>query len=248
MLTDKRILLTGGNSGIGLAITKTFCNNNARIVSLYNKNRSGIDKLIEQNPNLKSSVDFYSINLLDETKLDDLLEKILKSDSFDGFIHCVTFPTNRRNLTDIKWIDIQSHINLQTKSFFEILQRILPSMKEKRYGKIISILTSYVIGAPPKGIMDYVVGKYSLLGLTKSLAVELGQYGINVNSISPFITNTPLTEKLPSKFKEITLSQVPLGRLCEPDDVATAALFLCSTNSNYISGENLVLSGGYTMK
>ena len=54
--------------------------------------------------------------------------------------------------------------------------------------------------------------------------------------------------KLPSKFKEITINQVPLGRLCEPDDVAAAALFLCSTNSNYVSGENLVLSGGYTMK
>lgn len=248
MLTNKRILLTGGNSGIGLAITNTFYNNNAKIVSLYNKNRSGIDKLIEQNPNLKSSVDFYSINLLDEIKLDDLLKKILKLDSFDGFIHCVTFPTNRKNLIDIKWIDIQSHINLQTKSFFEILQRLLPSMKEKRCGKIVSILTSYVIGSPPKGIMDYVVGKYSLLGLTKSLAVEIGQYGINVNSISPFITNTPLTGKLPSKFKEISANQVPLGRLCEPDDVARAALFLCSTNSNYVSGENLVLSGGYTMK
>jgi len=248
LLADKRILLTGGNSGIGLAITNTFCNNNARLVSLYNKNRSGINKLLEQNSNLKSLVEFYSINLLDETKLDDLLEKILQSGSFDGFIHCVTFPTNRKNLTDIKWIDIQSHINLQTKSFFEILQRLLPAMKQRRYGKIISILTSYVVGTPPKGIMDYVVGKYSLLGLTKSLAVELGQYGINVNSISPFVTNTPLIEKLPSKFKEIAINQVPLGRLCEPDDVATAALFLCSTNSNYISGENIVLSGGYTMK
>lgn len=247
MLSGKQILLTGGNSGIGLAITKTFIENHAKIISLYHKNRSGIDNLIDQNKNLTSRVEFHSIDLLDENKLIMLLNEI-KSKQLDGFIHCVTLPTERKNLTELKWNDLQMHINLQTKSFFEILQHILPSMIEKRHGKIISILTSYVVGTPPKSILDYIVGKYSLLGLTKSLAVELGQYDININSISPFMTRTSLIENLPSKFKEITSNQVPLKRLCEPDDVASAALFLCSNMADYISGENLILSGGYTMQ
>ena len=121
-------------------------------------------------------------------------------------------------------------------------------MKSQKFGKIISILTSYVVGKPPNGIADYVVGKYSLLGLTKCMAGELGSSGIRVNSVSPSMVNTPLTDPLPSKLKEMTKSQIPLeGRLAEPIEVAGTILFLCTDNSNYITGENILVTGGHTM-
>jgi 3-oxoacyl-[acyl-carrier protein] reductase len=120
-------------------------------------------------------------------------------------------------------------------------------MKERKRGKIISILTSYTVGRPPNNISPYLVGKYSLLGLSKSLAVELGPYGITINCISPSMTNTPLIEKLPSKLKEITASQIPLGKLAEPKNVASVALFLCSDHADYISGENILVTGAQTM-
>ena len=121
-------------------------------------------------------------------------------------------------------------------------------MKSQKFGKIISILTSYVVGKPPNGITDYVVGKYSLLGLTKCVATELGSFGIRANSVSPSMVNTPLTDPLPGKLKEITKSQIPLeGRLAEPIEVAGTILFLCTDNSNYITGENILVTGGHTM-
>jgi 3-oxoacyl-[acyl-carrier protein] reductase len=121
-------------------------------------------------------------------------------------------------------------------------------MKSQKFGKIISILTSYVVGKPPNGITDYVVGKYSLLGLTKCMAAELGSFGIRANSVSPSIVNTPLTDPLPNKLKEITKSQIPLeNRLAEPSEVAEVVLFLCGDGSNYITGENILVTGGYTM-
>ena len=80
------------------------------------------------------------------------------------------------------------------------------------------------------------------------MAMELGKFGIRVNSISPSIVNTPLIDKLPTKFKEIVSSQIPLeNKFAEPNDVAGVALFLCTESSNYISGENILLTGGYTM-
>ena len=121
-------------------------------------------------------------------------------------------------------------------------------MKSQKFGKIISILTSYVVGKPPNGIADYVVGKYSLLGLTKCMAGELGSFGIRANSVSPSMVNTPLTDPLPSKLKEITKSQIPLeNRLAEPTEVAGVVLFLCGDGANYITGENILVTGGHTM-
>ena len=102
-------------------------------------------------------------------------------------------------------------------------------MKSKNHGKIISILTSYVVGKPPNLLADYVVAKHALLGMMKCMANELGPSGICVNSISPSMVDTPLTESLPKKLKEIYQSQVPLEkRLAKPIDVANIVQFLCS--------------------
>ena len=109
-------------------------------------------------------------------------------------------------------------------------------------------MTAYVAGKPPNGLVDYVVGKYSLLGLTKCMAAELGSFGIRVNSVSPSMVNTPLTEPLPRILKEMIKSQVPLeNRLAEPSEVAEVVLFLCTDGANYITGENILITGGYSM-
>ena len=145
------------------------------------------------------------------------------------------------------WAEYQKHIELQTKSFFQIIKLLVPIMKTKKHGKIVNILTAYTNGKPPTGISDYIVGKYSLLGLAKSLAVEVGKDGITVNCISPSMTETPLISHLPEKLKEFSANQVPIGRLAKPSDIASLALFLCSKQSDYISGENIMVSGGSIM-
>ena len=142
----------------------------------------------------------------------------------------------------------QKQFDLQMKSFFQISKSIVPQMKSNKFGKIISILTSYLIGKPPNLLADYIVAKYSLLGMTKCMATELGPFGIRVNSVSPSMVNTPLTESLPKKLKEITKSQVPLeSKLAEPVDIAKVVHFLCSESANYITGENILVTGGATM-
>ena len=125
----------------------------------------------------------------------------------------------------------------------EVLAPLI-QMKSQKFGKIISILTSYVVGKPPNGIANYVVGKYSLFGLTKCMAGELGSFGIRANSVSPSMVDTPLTDPLPNKLKEITKSQIPLeGRLAEPVEVAGTVLFLCTDGANNITRENILITG-----
>ena len=193
-------------------------------------------------------LELRKVDLANEKEIDKTISSILEDHPIDIFIHSPAYPIQHKDITNTAWNDFQKQFDLQTKSFLQISKLIIPHMKSQKFGKIISILTSYVVGKPPNGITDYVVGKYSLLGLTKCMAAELGSFGIRANSVSPSIVNTPLTDPLPNKLKEITKSQIPLeNRLAEPSEVAEVVLFLCGDGSNYITGENILVTGGYSM-
>ena len=248
MLSGKRILITGANGGIGYAISELLLKNNAKIDLIYHKNKQNLERLIRDNPDKLQDISIHQVDLTNDEELEDVLTTITRTNPADIFIHSPTYPTPRKSIISMEWSEFQNHIELQSKAFFQITKLLFPHMKKQKMGRIISILTSYAVNNPPSGLSDYVVAKYSLLGLSKCMATELGKFGIRVNSISPSIVNTPLIDKLPSKFKEIISSQIPLeNKFAEPSDVAGLALFLCSEYSNYISGENILLSGGYSM-
>lgn len=244
ILEGKRILLTGSNGGIGNEIAKLLIKNNAKVILCYNKNRENLDLLLEKNKNIQ----IQKLDLTKEKDIDTVLKKILKNSPIDIFIHSPTFPHEHKDILKTEWCDFQKSIDLQAKSLFKISKHIIPGMKIKKQGKIISILTSYVVGKPPNGISNYITAKYTLLGIMKCMAVELGKFGINVNSVSPSIVETPFTKKLPLKLKEMTKSQIPFeNRLASPLDIANVILFLCKKDSNYINGENILITGGHTI-
>ena len=245
MTIDKHILITGANGGIGFEVVKLLAEQRANLTLLYHKNSQQLENFETPGTNL---LHLYKVDLANEKELDKTISSILENHPIDIFIHSPAYPIQHKDITNTAWNDFQKQFDLQTKSFLQISKLIIPHMKSQKFGKIISILTSYVVGKPPNGITDYVVGKYSLLGLTKCMAAELGSFGIRANSVSPSIVNTPLTDPLPSKLKEITKSQIPLeNRLAEPSEVAEVVLFLCGDGSNYITGENILVTGGYSM-
>jgi len=248
LLSEKHVLISGCNGGIGIEILKLLVKNGAKISMSYHKNRDQIDNFLDENKEYTKNIEVYQADLTNDNDLDTMLNSVLKKQPVDIFIHLPTHPYEHKDLMKTTWHDIQNHINLQAKSFFNISKQLVPYMKLKKRGVLVNILTSYVVGKPPNGVSDYVVGKYSLLGLTKSMAVELGKFGIRVNSISPSMVNSPLTDKLPSKLKEMTKSQIPLeNRLAESTEIAGVTLFLCSKYANYINGENILVTGGYSM-
>jgi 3-oxoacyl-[acyl-carrier protein] reductase len=248
MTNEETVLVTGSNGGIGNEVAKLLIGNNYKVVLCYHKNRENLDALVKENKEKKNNIKIQKLDLLVENNIDNVLESILNETVIDIFIHLPTFPYEHKNILESEWSDFQKNIDLQTKSLFKISQHIVPKMKMKKRGKIISILTSYVVGKPPNGISNYITGKYSQLGMLKCMAVELGKFGISVNSVSPSIVETPLTKKLPLKLKEMTKTQIPLeNRLATPTDIANVILFLCKNESGYINGENILVTGGYTM-
>jgi 3-oxoacyl-[acyl-carrier protein] reductase len=248
MLKGKKILLTGSNGGVGIEVAKLLIKNNAQVILCYNKNRKNLDHLIKENKKKINNIQIEKLDLTKEKNIDKVLKKKLKVSPIDIFIHLPTFPHEHNDIMKNEWSDFQKNIDLQAKAVFKISKHIVPGMKIKKKGKIISVLTSYVIGRPPNGVSKYVTAKYTLLGIMKSMAVELGKFGINVNSVSPSIIETELTRKLPLKLKEMTKSQIPLeNRFATPLEIANVILFLCKKESDYINGENILVTGGYTM-
>ena len=245
MTADKHILITGANGGIGSAVAKLLAEQKANLTLLYHKNSQQLENFSTPGQMLE----LRKVDLANEKEIDKTISSILEDHPIDIFIHSPAYPIQHKDIMNTAWNDFQKQFDLQTKSFFQISKSIVPHMKSKKSGKIISILSSYVVGKPPIGIADYLVGKYSLLGLTKCMAAELGSFGIRVNSVSPSMVNTPLTDPLHKTIKEVMKSQIPIeNRFAEPSEVAEVVLFLCTEGANYITGENILITGGYSMR
>ncbi len=229
-LTNKVILVLGGTGSIGSVVADLLEVNGATVCR---HGRSGD----------------YGADVRNGDQIKKLVENIVsRFGRVDGIVNALSAPVKIGSFENKNWDDFMEQFNVQLKAAVEVSKLVIPHMKKQKNGRIINILTSYTLGLPPPSLSDYVTSKYALLGLTKSLARELGRYNITVNAVSPGFIKNRFTKNIPEKFAEILISQIPLGRLTTADDVAKVILFLCSDDADFITGENINLSGGQVME
>jgi 3-oxoacyl-[acyl-carrier protein] reductase len=142
--------------------------------------------------------------------------------------------------------DWDAVLNVNLKGTFNCTRAVVRHMAKQRYGKIVSIAS--VTGEMGNaGQVNYAASKAGVIGLTKTIAREFAQRGINVNAVAPGYIQTPMTDVLPEKVKEELKRLIPMDRLGQPGDVAEAVLFLVSERSSYITGQVLNVNGGIYM-
>jgi 3-oxoacyl-[acyl-carrier protein] reductase len=129
---------------------------------------------------------------------------------------------------------------------FNCIQAVAPLFREQHFGKIVSI-ASHQASRPGFGVANYAASKAALLGLTKSAAVELGPYNINVNAVAPGFVRTELLEQLPRQVLDDAEKGSVLGRIAEPEDVAGVVFFLCSDQARHITGQVILVDGGLAL-
>lgn len=214
----KKVFITGGNGDIGSSIVKIFKNNGYEVISPSSKELDLRDsKLISE---------YFNYN-----------------NDFDIFIHCAGI-NNPLLIEYLDFNNIKETMQVNTFSFYEILKKIIPYQKNNGgYILAISSLYGHISRA---GRAAYTMSKHALIGLIKTASIELGQYNIKVNAISPGFVDTSLTRKNNADEKiKIMQENIPLNRLANPIDIANAAYFLCSEKNTYITGQDITVDGGF---
>jgi 3-oxoacyl-[acyl-carrier protein] reductase len=236
MLEGKLALVTGGSRGIGHAIARQLLDQGAKVVGTSTteegaKNVPGIGKVL---------------NVRDAAATDALIDEIQKQHG-DIAILVNNAGITRDNLAlRMKDADFDEVIDTNLRAVFRLSRAVMRGMMKARWGRIINI-TSVVGASGNPGQANYAAAKAAVVGMTKSLARELGSRSITVNCVAPGFIDTDMTRALSDEQKKLLLAQIPLGRLGTPQDVAAAVAYLASPAGGYVTGAVLHVNGGMYM-
>ena len=233
-MENKKVLVTGGNRGIGKGIVEGFLNNGNEVLASCRD----VSKFPLENDRLTVA----ELDIADTRSVDNFKNTV---ESFGPEILVNNAGITKDNIflrmSDDEWLDV---INTNLTGTFRVTKLVAKGMLKQKWGRIINISSiSGMMGNP--GQANYSASKSGIDGFTRSLAKELGSRNITVNSVAPGFIATDMTERLTDE--ELT-KKIPLGRIGNVEDVVSLVLFLSSEDSNYITGQTLVVDGGLFMK
>jgi len=241
-LKNKNIIVTGASGGIGNSIIKKLYENEANLLATGTR----IEKLEELKSKFKN-LKILKFDISNHEKIEEFIENATKE--LGGNLDCLV---NNAGITQdnlairMSLDEWKKVIDLNLTSTFLLSKFAIKKMLKNKSGKIVNI-TSVVGHTGNLGQSNYTASKAGIIAMSKSLAIEYAKKNININCISPGFIKTAMTDKIDEKFKEIIVTKIPSARLGEPEDIASAVLFLASNQSNYINGETLHVNGGMYM-
>jgi NAD(P)-dependent dehydrogenase (short-subunit alcohol dehydrogenase family) len=243
-LKDKVAIVTGASRGIGAAIAKRFAAEGAHVVVCYNKSEKGAEQVLAEIGTDHATL--AQADLTDEAAVKRLVALAHNiSGSIDILVNnagAILRPGDWQ--TDEKTWQATLDANLTTA--WLMTKHIAPLMQRAGTGAILNIGSVYgELGAAP--VLAYTAAKGGIITLTKAMAKELAP-AVRVNALSPSNVWTDMTKGAGEELIEFFRQETPLKRIAEPKEIAAAALFLCSDESSYITGINLRVDGGYTLK
>lgn len=246
MLKGKCAIVTGASRGIGKAIALKLASLGANVVINYRSNEK--EALEVENEIQKLGVETLCVKG-DISKSEEVENLISSAKEKFGTIDIMV---NNAGITKdglilrMKDEDFDSVIDVNLKGVFNCLKAITPVMVKQKHGKIINL--SSVVGITGNaGQVNYSASKAGVIGMTKSLAKEVGSRGITVNAVAPGYIETDMTESLGDKYKEEMKKNIPLKRLGTAKDVAEVVAFLASESSDYVTGQVIQVDGGMVM-
>ena len=246
MLKGKCAVITGASRGIGKCIATKFAKEGANVVINYRNNEEEALKVKQELEDLGSQVLVVKADVSELEQAENLIKEAKKEFGRVDILVNNAGITKDNLIIRMKEEDFDSVIKTNLKGAFNCLKAVTPIMLKQKYGKIENMASVVgVVGNP--GQVNYCASKAGLIGMTKSLAKEIGSRNITVNAIAPGFIDTDMTKILSDDQKKKILSQIPLNKFGNVEDIANVALFLGSENSNYITGQVIHVDGGMAM-
>lgn len=231
--TNQVAVITGGSGAIGAATANLFLASGARVVC--------VDQHEPQTA--RAGMRFIATDISNFAEVEACVANILATEkSVDCLINNAGISRDAPiwKMSETAWDAV---LNVNLKGAFNFVHHLAPHFRERQRGKIVNV--SSINGMRGKfGLANYAAAKAGLIGLTKTIAKELGRYHVNVNAVAPGYILTPLTQNLPQQILDQALAETVLGKLGEPEDVANTILFLCSDLAKHITGEVIKIDGG----
>jgi 3-oxoacyl-[acyl-carrier protein] reductase len=237
--TNQIALVTGATRGIGAAIAAELKAQGFKVIGTATS-ADGAAKISA------TGIQGEVLNVNDAAATDALIDSIVKT---HGGIHVlvnnagITRDTLAMRMKDEDWDAV---LDTNLKAVFRISRAVIRPMMKQRYGRIVNI-TSVVGASGNAGQANYAAAKAGLAGMTRALARELGSRNITVNCIAPGFIETDMTASLPEAQQQALLTQIALGHLGKPADIAHAVAFVASPRAGYITGQEIHVNGGMYM-
>ena len=249
-INKQAVLITGAGRGLGSAIAKSFHREGAKVIINYRKSYESAKKLrnsLGDNAILmkgdirnKEEVIQMSKELSDKKiNINTVVHNAINDYKFNG--------EKRKRIDEINWQDFQHQIETSQKGFLNLLNVFSPNMKKNHFGKYITVGTN-LFQNPVVPYHDYTAAKGGLLSITRTAAIDLGQFNITVNMISGgLLKTTDASKETPEEVFDYIKNTTPLRKVTTTDDFADAVLFFASHWSRAITGQNLIVDGGLVL-
>ena len=237
-------LVTGASRGIGAAIALELARKGLKVIGTATSDDGAakITAALAAHPDCRGA----NLNVNDAVAAEALIDAVVKE---HGALHVlvnnagITRDMLAMRLKDEDWDAV---LDTNLKAVFRMSRAVIRPMMKQRYGRIISI-TSVVGASGNPGQANYAAAKAGVAGMTRALARELGSRSITVNCVAPGFIETDMTSALPEEQQKALLSQIPLGHLGKPADIAHAVAYLASPLAAYVTGQELHVNGGMFM-
>lgn len=245
-MNKRTVLITGASRGIGREMVKVFASNNYNVLINYNKSEKEAKNLYDELISKGLSVDIYKADVSNSIDVDFMVKYCIgKFNKIDVLINNAGI-SDYKLFTDTTAIEWHNMINTNLNSVFYTTKACLKYMIPEHRGKIINISSIWgMVGASYE--VAYSTSKAAIIGMTKSLAKELGPSNINVNCIAPGVIQTDMLNDVNDEIINSLKDDTPLMRIGTPLDIANLALFLASDESNFITGQIISSNGGFVI-
>ena len=243
-MSKKNVLITGASRGIGKAILESF--NKEYFIVGTGTSESSVESILKNIKSLGLEGAAFKLDLGSRDSIKELTSSLDENEIYPDILinnAGITRDNIMLRMQEEEWDNvIDVHLNGQ----YLLIKSFLKKMVKNKWGRIINISsTSAVLGN--KGQANYAAAKAGIEAMSRSLARELGSRNINVNCVAPGFIETDMTKEISEGNEDILASQIPLGRLGKPNEIAEVVNFLASEQANYITGQTLHVNGGLYM-
>lgn len=247
-LKNKVAIITGGGTGIGRGIAKMFANEGAYIV-VCGRRKEPLEAVVKEILANGDEAIYCTVDVSSAEQIQDMVETtLMKWGQIDILVNNagVYMPHDVASMEEEEWDKV---MNVDAKGVFLTSKAVLPHMLKQEKGKIVNIASiAGLFGFEQSAA--YCAAKGAVVNLTREMALDYAPKGINVNAIAPGVIESDMTKPLLTEenSKKAFIDRIPTGRIGTPEDIAHAAVYLSSEESNYMIGQTLVVDGGWTVR